>query len=483
VRATRISQAVTIRANPAAVWQVVSDFAAQPAWMRDAVDVRFVSGRTTGVGTVLDCDTRIGPLRLTDRLVVTDWEEGRSIGIRHDGPVGGAGRFTIAPAGAGTRFTWTEELRFPRWLGGPAAGALARPVLAAVWQRDLAALRARVEGSDVAAASPGTDRRRRAGRAADSLLEASIAGSFARTGIATRSRLLPEFAEDARPSLAGRVVIVTGATSGIGLAIATELARRHATVNIVGRDGRRVASARQQIIAATGNESVGSGTADLTDLDSIRRFAARFAAGHDRLHVLVHNAGAMYHRYQANAAGTELTFAGQVLGPFALTKLLLPQLLRAAPSRVIVMSSGGMYGQPLARSVRPMGPGDYRGVTAYARAKRAQVALSAEWARRIPAEDVAFHAMHPGWADTPGMATSLPAFHRLLRPILRTPEEGADTAIWLASAGPNQLGSGKFWHDRRPRRMRLFGGPAGPDAQLAGQLWDQLDAQVSAARG
>ena len=482
MRATRISQAVTIGASPAAVWQVVSDFAAQPAWMRDAVDVRFVSGRTTGVGTVLDCDTRIGPLRLTDRLVVTDWEEGRSIGIRHEGLVGGAGRFTIAPAAAGTRFTWTEELRFPGWLGGPAAGALARPALAAIWQRDLAALRARVEGSDVVDAWSGTDLRRRAGLAADSLLEASIAGSFSRMGIATRSRLLPEFDEDVRPSLADRVVIVTGATSGIGLAIATELARRQASVNILARDALRVASARRQIIAATGNESVSCGTADLTDLDSIRRFADQFAAGHGRLDVLVHNAGAMYRRFQANGAGTELTFAGQVLGPFALTKLLLPQLLRAAPSRVIVMASGGMYGQPLARSVTPMGPGDYRGVTAYARAKRAQVALSAEWARRIPAGDVAFHAMHPGWADTPGVATSLPAFHRLLRPILRTPEEGADTAIWLASADPDQLGSGRFWHDRRPRRVRLLGGPARADEVLARQLWDQLDAQVCAVR-
>ena len=482
MRATQITQAVTIGASPAAVWQVVSDFAAQPTWMRDAVDVRFVSGRTTGIGTVLDCDTRIGPLRLTDRLVVTDWAEGRSIGIRHDGLVGGAGRFTIAPAAAGTLFTWTEELRFPGWLGGPAAGALARPVLAAVWQRDLAALRARVEGSDVVEVSSATELRRRAGRAADILLETSIVGSFSRIGIATRSRLLPEFDQGTGPLLAGRVVIVTGATSGIGMAIAAELARRHATVHIVARDARRVASARQQIIAATGNESVGCDAADLTDLDSIRDFAGRFAAEHDRLDVLIHNAGAMYHRYQANGAGTELTFAGQVTGPFALTRLLLPQLLHAAPSRVIVMSSGGMYGQPLARSVTPMNPGGYRGVTAYARAKRAQVALSAEWARRIPAEDIAFYAMHPGWADTPGVATSLPMFRCLLRPVLRTPEEGADTAIWLACASPELLGSGTFWHDRRPRRVRLLGGPAQADEVLARQLWDQLDAEVCAVR-
>jgi dehydrogenase/reductase SDR family member 12 len=319
------------------------------------------------------------------------------------------------------------------------------------------------------------------GRASDALLETSIVGSFSRIGIATRSRLLPEFDECPRRSLAGRVVIVTGATSGIGLAIATELARTGATVNIPGRDVVRVASARRQIIAATGNEAVGCGTLDLTDLSSIRDFAARFTAEHDRLDVLIHNAGAMYNGYQANGAGAELTFAGQVTGPFALTRLLLPRLLFAAPSRVIVMSSGGMYGQPLARSVTPMDPGRYRGVTAYARAKRAQVALSAEWARRIPAEDVAFHAMHPGWADTPGVAISLPAFRRLLRPVLRTPEQGADTAVWLACADSELLGSGRFWHDRRPRRVRLLGGPGARDELLARQLWDKLEAQVSAA--
>jgi len=322
-----------------------------------------------------------------------------------------------------------------------------------------------------------------AGRAADSLLEASIVGSYSRIGIAARSRLLPEFAGNSRASLAGRVVLVTGATAGIGLSIATGLARRRATVHILARDARRAASVRRQIIAATGNDRVSYGIADLTDLDSVGEFADQFAAEHDQLDVLVHNAGAMFRGYETNGGGTELTFAGQVTGPFALTRLLLPQLLCAAPSRVIVMSSGGMYGQPLARSVTPMGRGDYRGVTAYARAKRAQVALSAEWARRIPAAEVAFHAMHPGWADTPGVATSLPAFRRLLRPILRTPEQGADTAIWLASADPDLLGSGRFWHDRRPRRVHLLGGPPSGDDLLARQLWERLEAQITARGG
>jgi NAD(P)-dependent dehydrogenase (short-subunit alcohol dehydrogenase family) len=116
----------------------------------------------------------------------------------------------------------------------------------------------------------------------------------------------------------------------------------------------------------------------------------------------------------------------------------------------------------------------YRGVTAYARAKRAQVALSREWARRLAGTGVAFHAMHPGWVDTPGIAAALPGFHRVMLPLLRTPGEGADTVVWLATAGPARLGSGRFWHDRRPRaEYRLPWTHEVPGA--ARLLWDRIE--------
>jgi uncharacterized membrane protein len=139
---TRISQSVVIAATVTDVWAYVSDLASHPEWMRDAVAIRFVSDARAGTGVVMDCDTRIGPLRLTDRLVVTEWEEYRAIAIRHQGAVTGTGRFVLANAGDGsTRFTWTEELSFPWWMGGPAGAAVARPVLAALWRRNLAGLR------------------------------------------------------------------------------------------------------------------------------------------------------------------------------------------------------------------------------------------------------------------------------------------------------------------------------------------------------
>ncbi len=145
---TRIGLTVMISAPPAAVWASVSNLASHTEWMQDAVAIRFVSDATTGAGVVMDCDTRIGPLQVTDRLVVTEWDEGRMIAIRHEGAVIGTGRFVLAAAGPDrTMFSWTEDLRFPWWMGGPLGAAAARPVLTWTWRRSLAALRRQIEGA------------------------------------------------------------------------------------------------------------------------------------------------------------------------------------------------------------------------------------------------------------------------------------------------------------------------------------------------
>jgi hypothetical protein len=137
-----------IDADPARVWQLVRDLGSHVEWMEDAVAIRFLPGPTTGVGATFDCDTRIGPLALTDRMEVVEWREGEVIGVRHAGVVKGTGRFTVVAAPDGrTVFTWDEELRFPWWLGGPLGEVPGGWVLRRVWRRNLANLKRLAEGS------------------------------------------------------------------------------------------------------------------------------------------------------------------------------------------------------------------------------------------------------------------------------------------------------------------------------------------------
>ena len=314
------------------------------------------------------------------------------------------------------------------------------------------------------------------GQAVDAALEACVVPGFSRIGLAVRSRLLPEFTAGDPPALGGKTVIITGATSGIGYAAAVALARRGAAVHFLARDRGRAERARRGIAAESGSTRVSYGLADMEDLDGVRDFAREFNATHDRLDVLIHNAGAIHPDFRTDAAGTELTVLGQVAAPFLLTRLLMPALHAAAPSRVITVSSGGMYTQRLDLATLQMPRSRYQGVTAYAKAKRAQVALSREWARRMTGTGVAFHAMHPGWVNTPGVAAALPGFYRAARPVLLTPEQGADTIVWLAAIPPERLGSGRFWHDRRPRPEYPLPWTRGHDPGAASKLWDHLAA-------
>ena len=313
------------------------------------------------------------------------------------------------------------------------------------------------------------------GQAVDAALEACVVPGFSRIGLAVRSRLLPEFTAGDPPAIDGKVVIITGATSGIGYAAAVALARRGAAVHFLARGRDRAERARRGIAAESGSTRISYGLADMDDLDAVRDFARQFNATHDRLDVLIHNAGAIHPQFRTDAAGTELTVLGQVVAPFLLTRMLMPALLAAAPSRVITVSSGGMYTQRLDPATLQMPESRYRGVTAYAKAKRAQAALSREWARRMAGTGVAFHAMHPGWVDTPGVVAALPGFYRAARPILLTPEQGADTIVWLATMPPELLGSGRFWHDRRPRPEHPLPWTRGHDPGAARKLWDHLD--------
>jgi hypothetical protein len=134
----KIRVGVTLPAAPDGVWRVVEPIENHVEWMADAESITFTSAQQRGVGTTFDCVTAIGPFRTVDRMVVTTWQPGRAMGIEHRGLFRGTGRFTLRRAGRGrTRFTWTERLHFPWWLGGPVGALAAKPVLRAVWRRNL----------------------------------------------------------------------------------------------------------------------------------------------------------------------------------------------------------------------------------------------------------------------------------------------------------------------------------------------------------
>lgn len=146
-RGNRIEVSTLIDARPAAVWAAVEDIGSHTEWMADAVAIRFTSAQEHGVGTTFECDTAVGPLRMTDRMEVTEWRPRKAMGVRHVGLVSGEGTFRISRARRGrSRFTWTERLVFPWWMGGPIGGVVGTRVMKRIWRKNLRSLKARVEG-------------------------------------------------------------------------------------------------------------------------------------------------------------------------------------------------------------------------------------------------------------------------------------------------------------------------------------------------
>jgi NAD(P)-dependent dehydrogenase (short-subunit alcohol dehydrogenase family) len=308
-------------------------------------------------------------------------------------------------------------------------------------------------------------------RLLDAALERSVVGSFTRVGYLARRRLFDWTPLEAL-RLEGKVVLVTGGTSGLGRVAAELLAREGAQVCLVGRDRDRAERARAEIARASGGV-VEAELADLSLLAESAALAARFARAHDRLDVLVLNAGALTASYTVTAEGYETTLATQVLSPFLLTWALRERLAAAAPARVVIVSSGGMYTQPLDVAALDPDPASYNGSRTYATCKRAQVALAGEWARRLERDGVTANAMHPGWADTPGLRHGLPGFARVVGPLLRTPAQGADTIVWLAASPEAAALDGAFVLDRAPRALHRLRRTRRPDeAREAGRLWE-----------
>ncbi|MGI9623760.1 MAG: SDR family NAD(P)-dependent oxidoreductase [Acidimicrobiales bacterium] len=310
----------------------------------------------------------------------------------------------------------------------------------------------------------------------DTTLETLVVPSFTRVGYDVRGRI-HDWAAVERGPLESANIVVTGATSGLGLATVEAFSDLGARVFMLGRDESKTSRVRDQLMSQNPARELEMLVADMGNLDEVAAACAQVEEQTDRLSVLVHNAGALSSERTMNAAGIESTVASQVLGPHLMTTRLVALLGNAGPGLVLTMASGGMYVAPLSVSNLQMDPNNYKGSMQYALAKRAQVTLTEMWAERVAAEQVMFHSLHPGWVDTPGVRHSLPLFATAIRPLLRTPDQGIDTLVWLAAADRNSdLGNGCFWFDRAPRPIHRLGRTRRSDTpERRGRLLDWVN--------
>ena len=284
--------------------------------------------------------------------------------------------------------------------------------------------------------------------------------------------------------MAGRVCLVTGATSGIGKATATGLARLGADLLLVARDPARGRATVAELQAANDGARVELLVADLASQASIRGLAEEINRGQPRLDVLVNNAGGYWATRHTTVDGLELTFALNHLAYFLLTNLLLDLLRAGAPARIVNVTSsaqafGDIHFDDLQYERR------YRGQAAYNQSKLANVLFTYELARRLHGTGVTVNCLAPGVTRTNfGRDDSGPVMRLLTplaRPFMRSPEEGAATAVWLASSSEAAGVSGRYYLRRRARPTPRRSSRRSYDTELARRLW-QVSEELTGLR-
>jgi retinol dehydrogenase 14 len=277
------------------------------------------------------------------------------------------------------------------------------------------------------------------------------------------------------PLMAGKSVLVTGGTGGIGKATAIGLAVLGARVGITGRDQARAEAAAAGIRAATGSAAVDVFAADMSAQAQVRRLAAQVAGTYPRLDVLVNNVGGFWAHRHVTADGLERTFALNHLAPFLLTSLLLDRLTASAPARVVTISSGAQA-QGRIDFDDLQGERNYSGQRAYSQSKLANVMFTYELARRLQGTGVTATVLHPGVVRTSFGAEDpvarLSVMIRVARPLMKTPAQGALTPVYLASSPQVEGVTGQYFANRKPRTSSK----ATYDTAAAARLW-----QASAA--
>ncbi len=304
--------------------------------------------------------------------------------------------------------------------------------------------------------------------AIDRNLDYLVPVSFSRLGLMVRSRL-NNWDNTHLANMAEQTIAITGPTSGLGKQLALKLDSLGTNLVLIARNQSKLDDLMNSMTNAQQHQTV---LCDLLDVGSVIH-AAQQLATLSKLDAFVSNAGAIFDSRQeieTPAGRIEATLLSHVLAPMLLQQASLPVLGQSNGGRIISIASGGMYTQAV--DLTDLNTAiDYKGPKAYARAKRIQVELTS---LRKTEADVTLLATHPGWVATPGLKESLPKFYRFLKPILRTPEQGIDTTLWLLAKPIAELEPGGFYHDRMVRKTSLI-----PKTKTSSAERKNLEAQVT----
>ena len=280
----------------------------------------------------------------------------------------------------------------------------------------------------------------------------------------------------------GQRWLITGANAGLGKAMMHAALNAGAEVTAVARNQERLDAAIAELPAPLAAR-VTPIIADMSLQSETRTLLDTLVASGDTIDVLQNNVGVLLNDHEVTSEGREKSFATNVLSHFLLTEGLLEHKILAKDAVIVNMSSGGMYNAPLGyKLLNNLDAQSYNGKVAYAFAKRAQVALTNYWNDRHAQDGLRAYVTHPGWAKTPGVKFSLPLFWKIQNLILRTPLQGADTALWLAATLPAIGDDEAIWFDRKPRPTHMYDHTRTPQCTEE-ELVDYLRNELQAGSG
>ena len=440
-----LREVIEVERSIEACFRYVADFRTTVEWDATAYSASKTTEEPVGLGSEFSLLCRAGPTSVSIQYTIVEYTPWQSIVLE-----GKSRWFTVRDVitfetrdARTTRITYCADFTYR--FGLRTLAQKTEAAMRALGRKSLLGLtRALEDNNPSPAASPTTAKR-------DKNLFTALK-CFTRAGYRTGRRTWAPMSTD----MAEKHVVLTGASAGLGFETAVALLEAGATLTLVIRDPNKVTSMQAALQERTGRQADRVELADLSLLSQVNALSERLLSANRPIDVLINNAGALFNDYCQTSEGIETSAALLLLSPWRLTEAVHPLLAHHdTPARVINVVSGGMYTQKLQCESLVMSEDDYRGSVAYARAKRALTVLTELWSAQWRDDRIVVNAMHPGWADTPGVQGALPGFRRLTHRVLRSSQEGADTIVWLARAREADKTSGQLFLDREPRTTHL----------------------------